>query len=88
MIAGERQARDNRVGRTGRNRPGLREPVADDAVVHLGVKCAVVERDAGTAGGALRSGPPKRLSISALPSLSVSFSADGQDRPSRLRPSS
>src|SRR5262249_45518100 len=50
MTAGWGKAENDGVRRAGRPRPGLREPVAHDAVVPLGVECAVVKRDAGPAG--------------------------------------
>jgi hypothetical protein len=54
MVAGERQPRDDGLGRIGGHRTGLRQPVAHDAVVYLGIERAAIDRDAGPAGRALR----------------------------------
>ena len=56
MVAGERQLGNDHLGRPGRRERACRQGVAHDAVVHLRVKRAIVERDAGAAGAALLAG--------------------------------
>src|SRR5471032_2915285 len=43
MIAGERQAGDDDLRRADRYGRALRQDIAHDAVVYLGIKCAIVE---------------------------------------------
>src|SRR5208282_2131467 len=49
MVAGERQARDNHLGRFRGGERSCRQSVAHDAIVHFRIKRAVVERYAGAA---------------------------------------
>src|SRR5207253_10181509 len=56
MVTGERKARDNRLGFFSRNDCAIPQRVADDAIVDLGVKRALVERDSGSAVSAFGKG--------------------------------
>ncbi len=63
MVAGERQAGNDRLRRPLRHRGARRQGVADDAVILLGVDRALEELDPGAAGRTLRDAVAETLDV-------------------------